>query len=254
MTMTKHPSAVYALIPDNAINAIVADAINARNFGESWSWKEADAYAELYRRGWTQQKIADRCETDQPHVSVYLGCAKLYGVPHKRPSFWTAYAEVTGEKKRDSDDMEIHYSKKTAEWETPQDLFDALNAEFGFTLDVCATAENAKCKRYFTKEDDGLTQEWSGVCWMNPPYGDDRWSKKAYESAEAGATVVCLIPGRLDTAAWWEYYAKGEIRFLRGRLKFGGSENPAPFPSAVVIFPCRNPTVLPQAWWKWQRD
>jgi phage N-6-adenine-methyltransferase len=127
----------------------------------------------------------------------------------------------------------VHFRSESCEWATPQDLFDQLNAEFGFETDVCATAENAKCSAYFTKEQDGLRQEWKGVCWMNPPYGREigKWVKKAYES---NATVVCLLPARTDTRWWHDYCAKGEIRFLKGRLSFNGFGT-APFPSAVVI-------------------
>jgi phage N-6-adenine-methyltransferase len=134
--------------------------------------------------------------------------------------------------------MNVHFSSATDLWATPQDTFDALHAEFGFTLDVCATAENAKCADYFTVEQDGLAQEWRGVSWMNPPYGRaiGAWMRKAYESAKGGATVVCLVPARTDTAWWWDYAMKGEVRFIRGRLKFGGQANSAPFPSAIVIF------------------
>lgn len=125
------------------------------------------------------------------------------------------------------------------EWETPQFLFDGLNAEFGFEIDVCATPENAKCSRFFSLTDDGLRQDWgSSVCWMNPPYGRaiSRWMEKAYESARAGATVVCLVPARTDTNWWHRWGQRGEVRFLRGRLRFVGAKNPAPFPSAVIIF------------------
>jgi phage N-6-adenine-methyltransferase len=132
----------------------------------------------------------------------------------------------------------LHFSSQTDLWETPQDLYNKLNMEFGFTLDVCATPQNAKCVRFFTVADDGLTQPWTGVCWMNPPYGRTikHWVKKAYESSLAGALVVCLLPARTDTAWWHDYVVKGEVRFIRGRLKFGGQKNSAPFPSAIVIF------------------
>jgi len=134
--------------------------------------------------------------------------------------------------------MAVHFSSKTDEWATPQDVFDRLDAEFGFVLDVCATPENAKCPRYYTKRENGLLQKWEGVCWMNPPYGREigQWVKKAYTSALEGATVVCLLPARTDTGWWHDYCMKGEIRFVRGRLKFGDSKTNAPFPSAVVIF------------------
>lgn len=134
--------------------------------------------------------------------------------------------------------MAVHFSSASDDWATPQDFFDKLNQEFSFELDVCASGANAKCKRYFTKEQDGLAQKWEGVCWMNPPYGRviSRWMKKAYESSVAGATVVCLVPARTDTAWWHDYATRGEVRFIRGRLKFGGQKNCAPFPSAVVVF------------------
>ena len=137
--------------------------------------------------------------------------------------------------------MDVHYSSKTNEWSTPQAFFDELNKEFNFTLDPCATSENAKCNKYFTVEDDGLKQDWSNdVVFMNPPYGREikYWVQKAYEESLKGATVVCLIPARTDTAYWHDYiFGKADdIRFLRGRLKFGDSKNPAPFPSAIIIY------------------
>jgi len=135
---------------------------------------------------------------------------------------------------------ELHFSSKTPEHATPQEFFDRLNAEFNFTLDPCATPENAKCARYFTREDDGLAQSWAGeVVFMNPPYGRviAAWMRKAYEaSRREGATVVCLIPARTDTRWFHEYALKGKVRFLEGRLKFGDSKNSAPFPSAIVVF------------------
>ena len=132
----------------------------------------------------------------------------------------------------------VHFMSERQDWETPQFLFDGLNAEFRFELDVCATAENTKCRRFLTRKDDALSQRWEGVCWMNPPYGREieRWVRKAFESAQSGATVVCLVPARKDTGWWHRDVMRGEIRYLRGRLKFGRSANSAPFPSAIVIF------------------
>ena len=129
-------------------------------------------------------------------------------------------------------------SSNSDRWETPQKLFDELNQKYNFEIDVCALPENAKCENYFTPEVDGLKQDWTGVCWMNPPYGREigKWMKKAYESSRNGATVVCLVPARTDTAWWHDYAMKGEIEFIRGRLKFGNSKNSAPFPSAIVVF------------------
>ena len=130
----------------------------------------------------------------------------------------------------------ILYSSESAVWETPQALFNKLNDEFHFDIDVCATPENAKCCKFFSPLDDGLSQDWQGVCWMNPPYGKKivAWMKKALE---AETTVVCLVPSRTDTKWWHEYAMKAsEIRFIKGRLKFGDSKNSAPFPSAIIVF------------------
>ena len=125
----------------------------------------------------------------------------------------------------------------TGVWETPQWLFDLLDDEFHFRLDVCALPENAKCKKYYTPDDNALEQEWTGSCWMNPPYGDvvGHWLAKAKVSAASGATVVCLVPARTDTSWWWDNCIGGEIRFIKGRLEFVGSTSAAPFPSAVVV-------------------
>jgi phage N-6-adenine-methyltransferase len=138
-------------------------------------------------------------------------------------------------------------SSTTDDWETPQDLFVCLDREFAFTLDVCASQKNAKCERFFDHEQDGLSQSWEGeVCWMNPPYGREigRWVQKAYEE---NCTVVCLVPARTDTAWWQDYCMKGEIRFLRGRLRFGGKGH-APFPSAIVVFRAGRPPQEPLPW------
>ena len=134
---------------------------------------------------------------------------------------------------------DVLFSNKSVIWETPQDLFDKLNAEFHFDLDVCALPENAKCEKYYTPEDDGLLQPWNGVCWCNPPYGRtiSKWIQKAYETFAGGGTVVMLLPARTDTKWFHEYiYNKAEIRFIKGRLKFGNSKNAAPFPSMIVVF------------------
>ena len=135
--------------------------------------------------------------------------------------------------------VSVHFSSASDDWPTPQDFFDRMNAMHGpLELDVCASPENAKCPRYYTREDDGLAQTWAGRCWMNPPYGRTigLWMRKAYEESQRGALVVCLVPARTDTAWWHDYATKGQVTFIRGRLKFGGHRNSAPFPSATVVF------------------
>ena len=132
------------------------------------------------------------------------------------------------------------YMSESCEWETPQYLFDELDAEFHFTLDPCSTDSNAKCAKHFTKEQDGLKQDWTGeTVFCNPPYGRDisKWVKKSAESSGGGTTVVMLVPARTDTQWFHDYvYGKADIRFIRKRVKFGGSKYNAPFPSMIVIF------------------
>lgn len=131
------------------------------------------------------------------------------------------------------------YSSKKQDYETPQKIYDKLNREFGFSLDPCSTHENAKCRNHYTINENGLKQDWRGeIVFMNPPYGREiiKWVQKAYEESLKGSVVVCLLPARTDTKWWHEYCMKGEIRFICGRLKFRGSKNSAPFPSAIVIF------------------
>lgn len=128
-------------------------------------------------------------------------------------------------------------SSKTEEWETPIYLFDELNREFNFTLDPCCSEDNHKCVKYYTKKENGLIQNWDGeIVFCNPPYGRQikKWVKKAYESK---CLTVLLIPARTDTAWFHDYILnKAEIRFIRGRLRFGGVDCNAPFPSMIVIY------------------
>ena len=135
----------------------------------------------------------------------------------------------------------LMFSSAKDDWETPQDLFDELDDEFHFTLDAASSDLNAKCEKHYTVEDDGLSQSWAGNnVFLNPPYGRNMkdWMRKAYEESQAeNTTVVVLVPARTDTAWFHDYvYGKAELRFLRGRLKFGGCENSAPFPSLVVVY------------------
>ena len=135
----------------------------------------------------------------------------------------------------------VLYSSKEEKWATPQDFFDKLNDEFHFTLDAAASPDNAKCANYFTEEQDGLAQSWEGhTVWCNPPYcrKTGLWVKKAYEEHQrTGCTIVMLLPSRTDVRWFHDYIlGKAEIRFIKGRLKFGGNKNSAPFPSIVVIY------------------
>lgn len=135
----------------------------------------------------------------------------------------------------------VLFSSKTDQWATPQIFFDHLNDEFHFDLDPCADEKNHKTELYFTKEDDGLTKDWSGHrVFCNPPYGRTigKWVEKSFkEGVKDNTLVVLLIPARTDTSYFHDYiYNRAEIRFVPGRLKFGGSSTGAPFPSMVVIY------------------
>lgn len=136
---------------------------------------------------------------------------------------------------------DVLFSSKTDNWATPPEVFKDLDNEFKFTLDPCASKENHKCDKYFTKEENGLLQDWGGQSvYCNPPYGrtvGDWVEKAAKESRKENTTVVMLLPARTDTKWFHKYiYGRATIRFIRGRLKFGGSKNSAPFPSMIVIF------------------
>lgn len=154
--------------------------------------------------------------------------------------------------------LPANFSSETCEWATPQNVFDEMNEKYNFTLDVSATPENAKCSKFFTKDDDGLRQSWAGErCWMNPPYGRDmgKWVEKAFLESQRGALVVCLVPARTDVKWWHEWAMRGDVVFIKGRLKFqridgarlahNGKavqegrkppQNTAPFATAFVIF------------------
>lgn len=144
------------------------------------------------------------------------------------------------------------FSSATDEWATPQGFFDELNEEFRFTLDPAASEENHKCEMFFTKEQNGLDRSWGGyTVFCNPPYGRDigKWVQKAWEEHEKnGNTIVMLLPARTDTRWFHEFiYGKAEVRFVRGRLKFGNATNSAPFPSMIVIFRRKRGFT-----WKWR--
>lgn len=157
--------------------------------------------------------------------------------------------EVPDDEVREPGRLDGMFTSGTDEWSTPPALFELLDAEFGFDLDVCATAANATCKRFYGRDDDGLAQDWRGTCWMNPPYGAEigEWMAKAHLEAGGGTTVVCLVPARTDTAWWWDHARHGEVRFIRGRLRFGDA-GAAPFPNAVVVFGRRARVIWWEAW------
>ena len=137
--------------------------------------------------------------------------------------------------------MKVHFSSKSNEWNTPDDLYNTLDNEFNFTLDPCTNGLNNKCNKFYTEKENGLIQDWSkDIVFMNPPYGREisQWIEKAYNESLKGGKVVCLIPSRTDTKYWHDFIFNkaSEVRFIKGRLKFGDSKNSAPFPSAIIVY------------------
>lgn len=143
----------------------------------------------------------------------------------------------------DKHDRQVLFSKKSDEWATPQWLFDELNKVYGFTLDPASTADNAKCSKFYTLDDDGLSKNWAGErVFINPPYSKCfDWVKKAHSEAQKENTkVVMLLPARTDTK-WFHQFCLdskvvSQVCFVKGRLKFGDQTNSAPFPSMIVAF------------------
>lgn len=135
------------------------------------------------------------------------------------------------------------YNGNGREWATPPEVFLPLHAEFAFTLDPCSTTQNAKCAKFYTEADDGLTKSWAGErVFMNPPYGREiyAWTKKAREEAASGALVVGLLPASCDLA-WWHEDVVGhaEVRYIRGRVRFltdGPYRASGFFASVIVIW------------------
>ncbi len=123
------------------------------------------------------------------------------------------------------------FTSETCEWNTPASVYAVLDAEFHFTHDSAPEG--------YAELWSSLTESWQGTIFCNPPYGRTigQWIQKGYESAQAGATVIMLIPSRTDTAWWHDFVMKADqIRFIRGRLKFSGTKWNAPFPSVIIVF------------------
>lgn len=135
------------------------------------------------------------------------------------------------------------FASAKQDWETPKEFFDPLNNEFHFTLDAAASENNAKVSNFLTEKENGLVTSWgNNIVWLNPPYGEGKgsikdWVKKAYLESTTGATVVMLIPARTNTNWFHDYCLKyAEVRFVRGRVKFGGATHGLPQPLCLVIF------------------
>jgi phage N-6-adenine-methyltransferase len=142
----------------------------------------------------------------------------------------------------------VLYSSAAEEWPTPSAFFTKLNRRYHFTLDPCATAENAKCRLFFTKQQDGLQQDWgTHSVFCNPPYGRavSKWARKCFEASQGGALVVLFVPARTDTR-WFHSWVQGkaDIEFIRGRLRFGGADTSAPFPSMLAIYSPSRPAMI----------
>lgn len=187
-----------------------------------------------------QERPATYAPREQPALDVIIGDPEPE--PHREPEPVSYRNQTETIPAEEPPAAQAHPARRTDDrqtWATPQALFDVLDEEFDFTLDAAADDSNHKCERYFTAETDGLAQSWAGeVVYCNPPYGDKAaWVRKGYlAAAEDDATVVLLIPATPDTALFWDYCRQGEVRFIRGRLRFDDGDAAAPFPSCLVIF------------------
>lgn len=137
--------------------------------------------------------------------------------------------------------MSVHFSAVKQDWATPDELYNRLNRIYAFDTDVAASAENARCERYFDASTDGLAQDWGGLrVWCNPPYGRtiSRWTHKAATEAPHAQLIIMLVPARTDTVWWHDAIRTARVEFIRGRLKFKGAPASAPFPSALFYWGC----------------
>ena len=139
--------------------------------------------------------------------------------------------------------QKLMFSSKSDMWGTPPEFFNKLNKTYKFTLDPCASAENHKCDKYYTLEDDGLSKSWENeVVFVNPPYSKIKdWVKKSHDEWVLGSEIILLIPARTDTRYFHDYINdNAQVRFIKGRLKFihpdGRNSKSAPFPSILCIF------------------
>lgn len=125
--------------------------------------------------------------------------------------------------------LKVHFMSLRLNWQTPKELYEKLDKKYHFDFDPCPPNHSF----------DGLSIEWGNSNFVNPPYGNEipKWLKKGYEESLKGKTVVFLIPSRTDTRWWHDYVMKAKyIHFIKGRLRFDDGNNPAPFPSCVVVF------------------
>ena len=237
--------AALTLVQDESSDeALVADAIEAQakaeeaeaEAGSPHRWRAAERYYELSERGWTQQRIASKCRTSQQTVSVYINCVRRYQVPSKRPTFWHAYAEVTGER---SPAHVALSSSESEEWYTPAAYIASVRAVLG-TIDLDpASCEEANevvgAARFYTKQQDGLAREWHGQVFLNPPYGRacaPFMDKLRREFTERRVTeAIALVSAYSTETEWFQPLFDYLICFPDHRLR--GWPNPT-FGSAFV--------------------
>ncbi len=215
---------------------------------EADNWDIGDGYLELIERGWTQQNIADACNTKQQRVSRYLACVRLYSLGSKRPSFWEAYQEIRSDK---DETNWVDKECKAVEWYTPEEILERVRDYFGgvIPLDPATVPDNPTgAERFFTAKQNGLSQSWGGSgAFVNPPYGKtiSEWCAKIHEEAGSGLPIIALLPcgARFSTEYWQEHILSGELTavcFVRGRVGFvseGGDKQAGnPYDSAIYGF------------------
>lgn len=222
---------------------IVAHCWAATKNSDKNSWDMADDYAALRQRGWTGRRIAEEFKTNEASVSRFLACAKKFALGQTRPRFWEVYQEIKAPKA-------VYVGQNTGcpEWYTPPEYVEAARAVLGaIDLDPASSdvaQETVRAARHFTLEDDGLSQEWAGRVWLNPPYETgkvDRFVGKLCEHFGAGDVPAAILLTNNSTDTQWFQDAGAAASascFPKGRIKFLDEEgNPgAPLQGQALLY------------------
>jgi ParB family chromosome partitioning protein len=231
------PDNVVARIEARVDADVIAEARRAREAAEAAEaesspsrWREADAYAELSKRGWRVRRIADECGTNRNSVSVMIRMVSQYCDSHIRPSFWAAFGEIHGDKKP----VQVSQNSGQEAWYTPPEYIEAARAVLGEIDLHPASSEKAQetvqARQFFTIEGDGLSKRWEGRIWLNPPYNQnlvDKFVLKLCEHFDQGeVTAALLLTNNCTETLWLQRAAKSAaaICLPAGRVHFLNEE------------------------------
>lgn len=205
---------------------------------------------QTYEALWEHEHSDAKVRRSEPQLQHLLKLAES-GNPDETTADLVVLAESSQVKsvfeghtvrQEERDKLSIHYSSETSKWNTPPHILELVAEVLGeIDLDPCSNEgePNVKAKAHYTETADGLSKAWAGRVYMNPPYGDEitHWTTKLHKAFEAGdvTEAIALVPARPDTA-WFRLLRSHPRCFIKGRLKFGDSEQGAPFPSVAIYF------------------